>query len=113
MPERVQLRRVKGWRMPPNTRRVARPQKWGNPFTVENAIESGFAGDVASARRLCVDAFRDWLTRGPQSEWWFQAGEAKFIRMRADLHELRGKNLACYCPLDGPCHADVLLEAAS
>jgi len=26
---------------------------------------------------------------------------------------LRGKNLACYCPLDQPCHADVLLEIAN
>ncbi len=32
---------------------------------------------------------------------------------RADLHELRGKNLACWCPLDKPCHADVLLELAN
>jgi hypothetical protein len=27
--------------------------------------------------------------------------------------ELRGRDLACYCPLDGPCHADVLLEVAN
>jgi hypothetical protein len=26
---------------------------------------------------------------------------------------LRGKNLACWCPLDQPCHADVLLEIAN
>ena len=29
------------------------------------------------------------------------------------LPELRGKNLACWCPLDQPCHADVLLELAN
>jgi len=27
--------------------------------------------------------------------------------------ELRGKNLACWCALDQPCHADVLLELAN
>jgi hypothetical protein len=27
--------------------------------------------------------------------------------------ELRGRDLACYCPLDEPCHADVLLEFAN
>jgi hypothetical protein len=27
--------------------------------------------------------------------------------------ELRGWDLACYCPLDQPCHADVLLELAN
>lgn len=28
------------------------------------------------------------------------------------LHELRGHDLVCWCPLDSPCHADVLLELA-
>jgi hypothetical protein len=27
--------------------------------------------------------------------------------------ELRGYDLACYCPLDEPCHADVLLAVAN
>ena len=27
--------------------------------------------------------------------------------------ELRGRDLACYCPLDQPCHADVLLAIAN
>jgi hypothetical protein len=27
--------------------------------------------------------------------------------------ELRGRDLACYCPLEEPCHADVLLEVAN
>uniref|UniRef100_UPI003F65B855 DUF4326 domain-containing protein n=1 Tax=Rhodococcus opacus TaxID=37919 RepID=UPI003F65B855 len=27
--------------------------------------------------------------------------------------ELHGKDLACWCPLDQPCHADVLLEIAN
>lgn len=31
MPDRVQLRRTRGWRMPPNTVKVCRPGKWGNP----------------------------------------------------------------------------------
>jgi hypothetical protein len=27
--------------------------------------------------------------------------------------ELHGRDLACYCPLDEPCHADVLLAIAN
>jgi hypothetical protein len=27
--------------------------------------------------------------------------------------DLAGKDLACWCPLDQPCHADVLLELAN
>lgn len=33
-PVRVQLKRTKGWRMPPNTVKVDRTTKWGNPFVV-------------------------------------------------------------------------------
>jgi hypothetical protein len=33
--------------------------------------------------------------------------------LRNQIHELRGKNLACWCPLNQPCHADVLLELAN
>jgi len=32
---------------------------------------------------------------------------------KVDIATLRGKNLACWCPLDHPCHADVLLELAN
>ena len=31
----------------------------------------------------------------------------------ADLEELRGHDLCCWCPEDQPCHADVLLELAN
>jgi len=31
----------------------------------------------------------------------------------SDVGELAGKDLACWCPLDQPCHADVLLEIAN
>jgi uncharacterized protein DUF4326 len=33
-PQRVQLRRTKGWRMPANTVRVDRTTRWGNPVVV-------------------------------------------------------------------------------
>lgn len=39
--------------------------------------------------------------------------EAPTIPERPGLEELRGKDLACFCPLDRPCHADVLLELAN
>lgn len=31
----------------------------------------------------------------------------------AFFEPLRGKDLACWCPLDKPCHADILLEIAN
>lgn len=79
--------------MPPNTVYVGRPGKWGNPHRVTTMI------NAANAVRL----YREYLGAN-------QAGSERF---RLPLAELRGKNLACFCRLDQPCHADVLLEVAN
>lgn len=91
MPMRVQRRRSKGWRMPPNTVYVGRPTKWGNPFRV----------DGATSRAQAVALYRDYLRRADQEA------------VRRGVLTLRGKHLACWCPLDQPCHADALLELAN
>ncbi len=115
-PHRVQLRRTKGWRLPPNTIVVARgPGRiFGNPFTVETAIDSGYA-TAATARAFVVECFGDWL--GPSQsgrDWWQGPGSdqrrAAFLN---GLPTLRGKNLACWCGPGEPCHADVLLKIAN
>lgn len=93
MPLRVQLSRRRGWRKPPGCVVVARPRKWGNPFVV------GRDGDAAE----CVRKFAEDIHH-PNSRLGFAP---------ADLAELRGKDLACWCKLGAPCHADVLLEAAN
>lgn len=108
-PIRIQLSRKKGWRMPPNTVKVSRPGKWGNPFRIgetvqrfskEKICETIHIGDAATA----VSLFRDYY-------------EAAFARhpelMCPAFNEIRGKNLACWCALDAPCHADVLLDLAN
>ena len=90
-PRRIQRQRTKGWRMPANTVYVGRPTKWGNSFSIEP--------EHAYTRLSAVAAFRNRLVR--------------LIAIGAcDLNELRGKHLACWCRLDQPCHADVLLELA-
>ena len=93
-PIRIQRKRTKGWRMPPNTVYVGRPNGWGNPFDWK---QSSDAGPEAWRRAAAVDLYRE-------SKCWEKLHPAR-------LEYLRGKNLACWCPLDQPCHADVLLEA--
>lgn len=92
--------------MPPNTVKVDRSTKWGNPFIV------GLDGD----RARCVELFRllsqghICLRRIPECT----DAQIDYIKMaRRNLQYLRGKNLACWCPIDQPCHADVLLEIAN
>lgn len=106
-PHRVQLRRTKGWRMPPNTVSVARPTRWGNPFTIASFHDAGFKGDKRTAASRCVDAFRAWALG--EHHW----AHRMTMPPPPDFSALRGKNLACFCPLDQPCHANFLLELAN
>lgn len=117
MPKRIQRKRTKGWRMPENAVYVGRPSRWGNPYTmvveefgIQRSLDlyretaQGFwnpdlIADMSNS--LGSEVYRahcDWLRRA-----WREG-----IRL-----ELGGKDLACWCPLDRPCHADVLLELAN
>lgn len=103
-PVRIQRKRTKGFRLPENTVSVTRPGMWGNPFK---------AGRVGPLGREPLD----------------NAGAVGFFRVMFDDEDLRlaagysppsiisaflrGKNLACFCALNQPCHADVLLELAN
>lgn len=91
-PRRIQRKRVKGWKMPPNTVYVGRGSVWGNPHRAPTSDAVGRAYAVVQFRQYCPK----------QSDL---ASAARRI--------LRGKNLACWCAINQPCHADVLLEIAN
>jgi hypothetical protein len=115
-PKRIQLRRTKGWRKPDGAVVVTRATKWGNPYVIHE--HSDKCGDELESCPLKEDQ-------------WPAANAAHAVRLyrSAYLHpligqpwlpsldgvrwHLRGKDLACFCPLDQPCHADVLLELAN
>jgi hypothetical protein len=101
-PERIQLYRTKGWRMPPNTISVARPGRWGNPFRVGDV-------DHKTGERIADQAHAVRLFR----ERWFGAHHDGLGMHDIVQHELRGMNLACWCKPGTPCHADVLIEIAN
>lgn len=99
-PTRVQLRRAKGWRMPDNTVKVDRTTRWGNPYPVTDQRSELLP--YGRGAEESVAAFRRHMNSD----------------MGISLRELapkllRGKNLACWCKPDQPCHADVLLELAN
>jgi len=83
--------------MPEGAVYVGRPTMWGNHHRVGKPHPvHGCPMSAAEA----VDRFRYFMTR--------VADPITF-----DVSALRGKDLACWCPLDQPCHADVLLELAN
>lgn len=114
-PKRIQRKRTKGWTMPENAVYVGRPTMYGNPFTVGQPLGDGLQPWVyEAADRRGVDR-RTPLT-GEQVLGLFRAymeiNEGLFIQ-EMKLRQIRGKDLACWCRLDQPCHADILLELAN
>lgn len=88
---------------------VGRPTIWGNPFT---AKDEEWKDEKVEPKTLvlCYEILLH--------EMFHLSGKKKQTGRDKKLFEefiapLRGKNLACFCPLDQPCHADVLLELAN
>ena len=112
MPTRIQRRRTRGWRAPDNCRYVGRPTQWGNPCEVlsdgdlhwlirQPGLIEGPFGSRESAIDESLAKYRGWL-RSMQRH-----GE-----LAGFLEPLREyEHLSCWCPLDKPCHVDVLIEA--
>ena len=66
---------------------IGRPSKWGSPFVLHKE----------SDRNHVIALYRRWLLGQPE--------------LLAQLGELRGKVLGCWCK-PKPCHGDVLAELA-
>ena len=92
MPKRIQLSRKKGWRLPASAVSVASPTKYQNPHRPRERSPE--------ANAEAVRKYREHLAQRPDL-------------VESAKQELRGKDLACWCSLDLPCHADVLLEIAA
>ena len=88
-PKRIQRKRTKGWRMPPNTVYVGRPSKWGNPFKTHRE------GVQILTPEQAVKLY------------------SERIAPTLDFAPIRGKNVCCWCAPGEPCHGDVTLERAN
>lgn len=86
-PKTINMRRT-GMKPPEGSVRIDRQSKWGNPFRIR----------VDGNRQTVIQKYRDWIPNQPE--------------LMKSIHELRGKDLACWCS-PFPCHGDVLLEMAN
>ena len=122
-PARIQRQRTKGWRMPEGAVYVGRPTVFGNVVVcTPHGCQRKPCG-CCEPYRCCVDVFREYVLSGIENRpsvtgalrYALDAvqGYPRRTELVRRLPELRGKDLACWCPLDRPCHADVLLELAN
>lgn len=124
MAKRIQLKRTNGWKMPPNTVKVDRTTKWGNPFVIvrrrsgptfrvsdrRGVVYFDFP-TLVQAQALAVRLYLAYMNNVGRHGAIRDDGGA-FLKILAK-EELRGKDLACWCKPGDPCHADVLLELAN
>jgi len=117
---RVQRSRRLGYKMPKEVIYVGRGTKWGNPFKLENGNILEQTKDGWKAFKLgnentvedVIALFRD-LVIDINSHKVNHETREKFQYMYYNLQNLKGKRLACWCCIESPCHADVLIELAN
>jgi hypothetical protein len=102
--------------MPSDTVSVARPGRWGNPFFVSKWRDA--ATCVALFENAVNGIWNPATSAHVPAAWQGYEEHAKWLSTmqqhpRELLGKLKGKNLACWCALDQPCHADVLIRLAN
>jgi hypothetical protein len=131
-PKRIQRKRTKGWKKPPNTVNITRPGKWGNPFKLMGDMiycDASHRRTLLSKYVLANDRYypikdkalfdiirfyKQWINRRLPAH--FYDGHGIVIpppSIEEIQRELRGKNLMCFCKESDPCHGDILLEIAN
>lgn len=117
-PQRIQLSRKKGWRLPENAARVARPSIFGNPYDVKT-FGRGLALTLFKRTAVGIwspdvpDDLID-LAYKRHTEWLRRVRHTTGAHPKELIQRrLRGRDLACWCSMDEPCHADILLEIAN
>ena len=113
-PKRIQRKRTKGYKQPPGTCYCGRGTKCGNDYKiitidgrvpvyfVENEItgyKTGVIFSMEAAHAHAVDMYEN-----VQMKINISGNPAYYD----DL--LNYENLSCFCPLDMPCHVDVIIK---
>ena len=73
---------------------IGRPGKWGNLYSHKPGTKAEIQ---VATREEAIQKYREYILNKPE--------------LLADLHELRGRVLGCWCK-PAACHGDVLAELA-
>lgn len=95
MPQVLNNRQLK-WKLPDNAVYVGRPSKWGNPFHTKETLYG--KPSKLYTRDEAISLYELYITNNEE--------------LLSQLHELKGKDLVCWCA-PYPCHADILLRLAN
>lgn len=127
-PQRIQKSRKLGYKMQRFSMNLnglpaqycGRPTRFGNPFKLIGDMIYVYSSHRRNILDRCVyysngnindvvQLFDDMLN-DPESRLAEPEIVDKFVWMRENIHELKGKNIACFCNLSTPCHCDSLIK---
>lgn len=108
--KRIQRSRKKGWRMPEGAVYVGRPTKYGNPWRIEYTpkhwpVPWEVVRDTPDGK-VCFGGFGTAEDARYYAVWGYRS----VTDIESFRAELAGHDLACWCPLDQPCHANALID---
>jgi hypothetical protein len=95
--------------MPEGAVYVGRPSPWGNPWKITRMLDGSWA--VYNPSGASGRGYLGTFVSEERARYWAVVGFRRDFE--ENIEPLRGHDLACWCPLDQPCHADVLLELAN
>lgn len=105
-PKRIQRRRARGWKLPDGAVCVTRPGPWGNPFVV------GRDGTAEECTRLYATLLAGSICLSVKAT--IEEQRAARAHVLDHGHELRGRDLACWCSEKAQwCHANVLMAVVN
>ena len=86
LPTRIQRKRTRGWRMPSNAVSITRPGRFGNPY---------YVGYTVKGSDFVIHSIDEALV------FFRHYAEARLRQEQSWLDDLKGKALACWCPVPG------------
>lgn len=98
LPKRIQRKRVKGFKLPPNTICINRPLKYGNIFVVGEFCRTSSGSYQKMTLEKCLKGFDNFVK------------EILYLNPNW-LEDLKNADyIACFCKEDSPCHGDILIK---
>jgi hypothetical protein len=117
VPQRIQRKRIKGWKKPAGAVYVGRGSRWGNPYRAIRGTVYGPSRPIEGGELFAYSTHAPTKNAVVAAVHLYRNDIDCAIRSKLTTEMIReklaGRDLMCWCPPDQPCHADVLLELAN
>ena len=128
--ERIQRKRTAGWRMPEDGVYAGRGSAYGNPFAIVKIKERQYNNPYYCIKLVIINELSLQIYQTIDLNQYFEPNQVKKVAVKLYekyikldhqeagnnsilskmRRELPGKKIVCWCPLDQPCHVDIIIK---